>query len=195
MPEGILADLLVQYGYVALVPAIILFGPLAALLGGVFARFDFFEFPIVYGVLIAGALVGDLMWYYAGYHWGESFADKFGRHVGITRAHVEKAKSLFHKHHSPIIFFTKITNAFGLMIPVLFTAGLAKIALWRYVLLNVAGEAIWTGVLLCIGYFFGDLWIRIDDVLGRTTLVGAFVLFLLLAFGVGKYVRTRMYES
>lgn len=185
--------LLWSYGYIALVPGVIVMGPLAGLLAGVFARLGYFDFFTAYLFLLVGALIGDMLWYWAGRHWGEPLIGKFGRYVGITPGHVERAKGLFHRYHSPIIVLTKATNAFGLVIPVLFTAGLARIPFWRFLLLNLIGEVIWSGIMMSIGYYFSDLYLRVDDVLGRALIIGVSVMALVVGVGVGKYVRDRIY--
>lgn len=185
--------LLIRYGYIVLVPAVIVTGPLAALLAGVFSRLDFFNPFVAYVCLVLGAMLGDMMWYFLGRRYGEPFTKRFGHYVGLTHEHIVSAKELFTKYHSPIILLTKVTNVFGLMIPVLFTAGISRIPFGRFFVLNLLGESIFSGVLITLGYYFSDLYLRIDDFFGRTLLVGVVCMLLLIGLGFGKYVRNRIY--
>lgn len=191
--ESWLGELLLAYGYLSLFPGVWFFGPLAALLAGVFARFDVFNLWLAYGILLFAALLGDIFWYWVGARWGHSFIGRFGRYVSVTEEHVARVNELFHKYHSPIILLTKVTNIFGLMIPVLVAAGMARIPFSRFVALNLVGEAVFTGGLIGIGYFFGDLYLRIDNYLGRALIIGFLVALAAASIGFGRYVRGRVY--
>jgi membrane-associated protein len=190
--DSLFSALLMQYGYAALAPGIIVMGPLAPLLAGVLWGLGGFNPWIAYLYLLVGAMAGDLMWYWLGHRHGEWSTGRFGKFLGITRAHIERAKELFHKYHSPIILLTKVTNVFGFMIPMLFTAGLARIPLWRFALLNFIGEALFSGALMLVGFFFGDLYLWIDDALGKAAGAGVLLMAAVALFGIGLYVHSRV---
>jgi membrane protein DedA with SNARE-associated domain len=86
----------------------------------------------LYVVLLVTALAGDVAWYFVGAHYGERFVGRLGPYVSVTPAHVERVKTLFHRYHTQVLLLSKITNAFGFAIVILFTAGLTKIPFGRY---------------------------------------------------------------
>jgi len=166
-------------------------GPILSLLFGVLIRLDLFPLWPVYAALMAGDLVGDVIWYYVGYHFGHRFIRRFGKNFGVTEAGVERMTKLFHKHKYPILFVSKITNGLGLALVTLTTAGMVRIPFWKYMGANLLGQFIWSGFLLGIGFFFGDLYVQINNIFWKIGVVaaGLFVLFLLYRYQ--KYLRSK----
>jgi len=192
MPLGTVGELILQYKYLVMVPLIPVAQPLVGMIAGLLARLGVMELWVVYVVLVSVALAGDVAWYWVGYHWGEKFVSRFGRFFAVTPAHVVSAKYIFHRYHAPILLVSKITNGFGLAIVTLFTAGLTKIPFGRYMLFNTVGELIWAATIVAIGYFFGEAYIRVNDMFGRATLTALFVVFVLAMIGFGVYARGRI---
>lgn len=176
--------LLLQYKYFVMVPLALVMQPVVGAVGGALARVDFFNVFIVYGIVATAALVGDIIWYWIGFHYGESFIQKFGRFIGITKGHVQIARNLFHRYHAPILFFSKITNGLGLAIVVLFTAGMSRVPFGRYLFFNVIGEMIWAAMIVSAGYFVSDLFISAENILGRVSIIVLVVLSLFILIRV-----------
>lgn len=154
---------------------------------GVIIKLGYFGFLPVYAALMAGDVLGDTFWYYVGYFYGHKFIIRFGKYFNITELNVEKVKDLFHKHKHPILFISKITNGFGFGLAVLITSGMAKIPFGKYLAVNVLGQFVWTGLLIGIGYFFGNLYIQINNIAGR------FFLFAILALLFVAFLRYKKY--
>lgn len=192
MPLGTVGELILQYKYLVMVPLIPFAQPFVGMIGGLLSRLDIMELWVVYLVLVAVALVGDVVWYWVGYHWGERFVGRFGRFVSVTPAHVRSAKKVFARYHAPILLVSKITNGLGFAIVTLFTAGLTKVPFGRYFFLNFIGELIWSAIIVGIGYFFGEAYLRVHDWMGRATLTVFFALFVLVMVGFGIYIRRRI---
>lgn len=166
-------------------------GPILSMLFGVLIRFDLFPFWPVYAALMAGDLIGDIVWYYIGYRYGHGFIRRFGHRFGITEESVARMTKFFHKYKHPILFISKITNGLGLALVTLMTAGMAKIPFWKYMLVNLLGQLIWSGFLLGVGYFFSNLYIQIDNILGRITIIAGAALFLFLMYRFQKQLRKK----
>jgi len=192
MPLGTIGALILQYKYFVMVPLIPFAQPFVGMIGGLLSRLDIMELSVVYTVLVGVALVGDMVWYWVGYRWGERFARRFGRFVSVTPAHVAQTKKIFHRYHAPILLVSKVTNGFGFAIVTLFTAGLTKVPFGRYMLFNTVGELVWAGIIVSIGYFFGEAYLRVHDLFGRATLTVFFILFILVTMGFGVYVRRKL---
>lgn len=184
MPLGTVAALLLQYRYAVMVPLVFFMQPAVGITGGILSRVGVMDVFIVYLVVSLTAIAGDAMWWWIGYHLGERFVHRFGRFFGLTHEHIKVAKRVFHENDAKILFISKVTNGFGLAIVTLFTAGMVKIPFGRYMFFNIIGEAIWSAIIVAIGYFLGDLYVRVEDIFGRfaiAVLVAA-ALFLLLRF-------------
>lgn len=184
-----LAELISTYGYFILAPAAMFLGPLISLLAGVLLRLEVISIVPTVLALAAGELTADIVWYVLGRQYGELFVHRFGRYVGITTNAVTSAKDFFKKHNDVIIFTSKITAGGGFGIPIMFTAGLSRIPFHRYMMLNIAGQFLWTASLLSIGYFLGHIYLAVSNVLEKISLFALVVLILISLVGFGKYLR------
>lgn len=181
-PDQIIS-LVVAYKYLILFPAAILEGHVVSLIVGFLARGGYLNPYIAGSIIAAGNITGDVIIYWLGYHKGESFVQKWGKYFGITKVTIERSKNLFQTHHGKILFFTKLTNGFGLQIAILFTAGLSRVPFYTYMFWNVLGEIIWTSTLIALGYIFGHLYMLVETTISR---IGILVFILLLIAAVFK---------
>jgi len=185
--------LFATYKYFILFPIAVLEGHLVSLIVGFLGRLGYLN-PIIAGaVIMSGNLTGDVLLYWLGYHKGEAFLGKYGSYVGITHERILKSKELFHKYHGRILFFSKLTNGFGLITAILFTAGLARVPFRTYLLWNILGEAIWTCTLVSIGYFFGNVYAQVGDAISRVGLIGVFAVGVVMVlqgyrYGIARYL-------
>jgi len=162
-------------------------GPWISLILGVLLRLGFFYFWPIYISLMLGDLIGDIIWYYIGRKYGHSFIGKHGHRFSITEVGVERMTRLFHKHKDVVLFLSKISNGLGFAIVTLMTAGMIRVPFGRYILVNMIGQLAWTGFLLGVGFFFSNLYITIDNVLGKISITA--VIVILIYFGY-RYFKT-----
>ncbi len=166
-------------------------GPILSMLFGVLIKLGYFSLLPVYTAIMIGDLIGDVIWYYIGRYWGHSFIKRFGKYFSITEEGVAKVERIFHKYKHPILFISKISNGFGFALVTLMTAGMVRIPFWRYLSINIIGQFIWSGLLIGIGYFFGNLYLQVDSVLGRMAVVAGFVVVFAAFMGYKKYLKTK----
>lgn len=166
-------------------------GPVLAMVFGVIIKLGYFDFPTVYLALMTGDLLGDIFWYYIGLYYGQRFINKFGKYFRITEEGVEKAKEVFHKNKHKILFISKITNGFGLGLAILLAAGMTKLPFKKYLAVNAMGQIIWTGLLISIGYFFGNLYIKINDIAGRFFITLVLVIIVIAFYRYVKYLQIK----
>jgi membrane protein DedA with SNARE-associated domain len=193
-----IATWFVQFGathdyliYLAIVVIACLEGPWISLILGVLLRLGFFYFWPIYLSLMIGDLIGDVIWYYIGRRYGHSFIGKHGHRFSITQEGVERMTRLFHKHKHMVLFLSKISNGLGFAIVTLMTAGMIRIPFRRYIIINILGQLIWTGFLLGVGYFFSNLYITVDNVLGKMSITAAIIILALLGYRFCKQLRKK----
>src|SRR3989344_326506 len=155
-----LIQLLLTYKYAIIAPAVFVIGAPVSLVAGVLLRIDVLELIPTCLMLALGELMADVWWYWLGIRYGDSFIKRYGRYVGITHASVTYTKDLFKRHHDIIIFTSKITAGLGFGTVIMFTAGLSRVPFRRYMMLNIAGQFLWTAALLSIGYSLGHLFTK-----------------------------------
>ncbi len=195
MDPVFLAELIGKYTYVIMAPAAMILGPMVSLLAGVLLRLDVIQLIPTCFALAAGELGGDILWYYLGKRYGKDFSLRFGKYVGITESTVGGIKKLYSAHHDIILFTSKLTAGFGFAIPVLFTAGLSGVPFRRYMMLNIAGQFLWTAGLLSIGYFLGHIFLKVNDAFEKMALFALIAIILASLIGFGRYLRTYIISS
>jgi membrane protein DedA with SNARE-associated domain len=153
-------------------------GPILSMVLGVLIRLGCVDFLPAYAALMAGDLIGDVVWYWIGYHFGHRFVGRYGKYFGVTEEGVAKLTRLFHRYKYRILFLSKISNGVGLSLVTLTTAAMVRIPFKIYMLVNLLGQLVWTGFLLGVGYFFSNLYVEINNVFWRVSIVIVAVVIL-----------------
>lgn len=195
MGPDVVLSLILQFRYAFLIPGAIFFGPVVALGTGVLLRYGVFEPVWAWLALAGGELLGDMLWYWLGHRWGEKFVRRFGKYVHITDEIIATVKREYHHYHDWIIFISKLTAGLGIAPAVFFTAGLSKVPFGRYMLINVLGQVFWTTGMLTIGYYLGELSLKLDTVFDRIFYGIGVVILIALAYGFSRYLRARVEKS
>ncbi len=170
-------------------------GPIVMVASGILLRLNFFSFWPIYFTLLLGDFVADLGWYAVGYFGARKFVDRWGHYLSLTPKSMERLERLFKNHHDKILFISKITMGFGFALATLIAAGMAKVPFKKYAFYNFLGGFVWTGILIAVGYFFGEIYTKLDQ--GFKI---AFIIFLValvsgVLFGASKYLKKRMLKD
>jgi len=187
--------LFLQYKYPALVVLSFFEGPYIMMLSGLLLKFGVVTLIPVFIALSVGDLSADTVWYYVGYHFGNRFVHHFGKFFDITHEGIENAKELFTRHRKKILLGSKVTAGFGLSLATLITAGIVRAPFGEYILLNFFGQFVWTAVMLSVGYFFGNLYLVIDNVLGKVFVVAVAILVLYLLLQLARRLGRQAKEN
>ncbi len=187
--------LILQYKYFILFPITIVEGPVVMVLAGFLYRLGYFSFIPLYLTLILADLVGDFVWYGVGYHFGRSLVQKHGKFLSITEELFHKIEAKFHEHQNKILFISKMTMGFGFAHVTLIGAGIVRVPFKKYVLLNFLGGFIWTGFLMLIGYFFGNLYTVIEGKFKIVSVIALIIIVLGAFYGFSRYMRQRFIQN
>jgi membrane protein DedA with SNARE-associated domain len=85
-----------------------------------------------------------------------------------------------------------MTTGFGFAVVTLTTAGIVRVPMKDFIIINLIGGFFWTGFLLTIGYFFGHFYTQIDSGLRLGTSIGFVILLLALVYGLQRYMRSTL---
>lgn len=184
--------LLLEYKYAIMLPVSIIEGPILSMVAGFFIHAGVLALIPSLLVLMLGDLIGDVLWYWLGRSYGHGFISRFGKYVSITEENISTVQRIFHRYHTPILLFSKLTMGLGFPGATLFTAGLAHVPFWRFMALNTVGQVVWTGLLIAIGYYLGQLYLQINGVLGVIATAAIIAIVFALLVGFGKYVRATL---
>ena len=122
---------------------------------------------------IAGSVAGALPWYYAGRWIGRDrlrrLAERHGIWLTMSAADVDDAIAWFDRHGGKAVFLGRMVPGVRTLISV--PAGLADMALGRFLVLTALGSAIWVGLLTAAGYLLRSQYERVGAWLDPVTTV------------------------
>ena len=182
---------LLQYKYLALFIGATIEGPVLMAATGFLTKLGYFDPFLALMALVCGDVVSDVLWYYLGYFkWYKKIAS-VSQQFKITHRVSQKITNLYNTHPSKIIFLSKISMGFGFNLVVLVTAGILRISLQKFILINFFGGIIWVSILMLLGYFFGNTYLLIEQGLQVMYLLVSFVVFIIILALIGRYIRAQ----
>ena len=112
------------------------------------------------GVIVAastGSMLGAVPLYYLGYFLGiervRRLAERYGRWVALSGRDIESAMEWFRGYGAGIVLVGRIIP--GLRSVVSIPAGICGMTLSRFFLYSAAGTAVWSGLLVYLGWLLG----------------------------------------
>ncbi|MFX4301529.1 DedA family protein [Alicyclobacillus tolerans] len=103
-----------------------------------------------------GNIAGSTIAYGIGYFLGRPVILRFGRWVGVTEARLKKAENKFVQYQISILLWGKFVSVIRVLVP--YIAGLERMPMIRFSLLNSISAFLWAAVFLLEGRFLGVLW-------------------------------------
>jgi membrane protein DedA with SNARE-associated domain len=80
---------------------------------------------------------------------------------------------------------------FGFNLIVLVTAGILRVPLQKFIIINFFGGIFWVGTLMTLGYFFGNLYLLIDQGLHIMYIFIGFLTFVATLTLLSRYIRAQ----
>lgn len=180
---------LASYKYLLLFMGIVIEGPMLIIASGFLILLGFFDLIPAFFIIIAGDLVGDVIWYYIGYFFAEPFLRNYGKFFKVTPEIFQKLKDLFNKNHTKILLISKVTIGLGMALATLTAAGASHVSFKKYISLNFIGEVVLVSILLTIGYLFGQMYLSISDIMKTYFVIGLVITVSIFVYFLTKYLR------
>ena len=187
----IIFQFLKHYGYFAMLPLMIVEGPVVTIIAAMLASLGAFAWPVVLFFSVLGDLLGDVLLYGAGRKWGMGFVRGPGKYLGISEELVLKMEKYFQKHGGKTIFAVKSTT--GLCWATFATAGIVKMDFRKFLQYSLLGGIVWSGFLVAMGYFYGYLWRSIKQYISWIGVI-IFVVAALSFVGITLYKKIQAKE-
>jgi len=175
------------WSYLLLALLVIIEGPTGTFLGAAAASAGLMRPAPVFLAATLGNLVCDSLWYSLGYFGKTEWLSVFGRRFGIRQTLGEHLIEEMHTHYAKILFIAKFTLSF--MIPTMILTGLLRIPQKRWFPPLVVADALWTGLLMLVGYYTTELLKRLEQDLKIAVLAIPVVLILTLLFAGRRYIQ------
>jgi len=170
-----MTDLLLTHGsYLALVIVLILTGsglpipeevPIIA--AGVLAAQGTLDPWLALGWCIFGAIVGDCIMYWIGYHFGRGVLCEHPWWARFVTPHREAQIEVMFRRHGLKVFLVA-RFLVGLRSPVYLTAGILRVSFKRFLLIDLVCATAVVGTFFGLTYWFGQYivqWVRTGEVL------------------------------
>ena len=151
---GLWAVTLVVYAENGLFFAFFLPGDYLLFLTGVFVGTKVVTFTIttVMLYLFLAAVLGSLTGFLFGRYFGSSLENRPDRWY-FKKKHVESTRDFFEKYGNQALIISRFLPYIRTFAPIL--AGISRMNYPKYLFLNVLGAALWVGILVGGGYYFG----------------------------------------
>lgn len=133
---------------------------------------------------VAASAIGNMGWYVAGRRLGGRVLKTLCRVSLSPDSCVRQTESIFERWGAPSLMFAKFVPGFASVATAM--AGVVQIPVWRFVLFDAIGAALWSGVAITLGFIFRDAVNDVLDVLtelgriGIVLIVVAFILFVIM---------------
>ena len=177
--------------YILLFFGAIVEGPVLMLASGFLYHLGQFSFVPMYLALVAGDFTADIGWYCLGRFATQRFIFKYSHIFSVTEETLKKIERLFGKYHQKILIISKLTMGFGFAHIILMVAGIFKVPFKNYVILNGLGGFIWTGFLVTVGYFVGNIYASVPESMKIAFIAIAILIFI---FGL-KYLNNYLQKQ
>ncbi len=129
--------------------------------GGFVADGDLDLLPVAL-VVFGAAVLGDCLVYGVARWAGEEAVQRHGARLGLGPARLDAVRARFGGWLGAAVFSTRWLLT-PLAFPTSIVAGVSRYPLAFFAAFAVAGEALWTGAYLAIGYVFGQSWPSIAE--------------------------------
>ena len=176
-------------------------GPFVALGVGFFIRLEYISFIPAFIALLLGDFIPDTIYYYIGRFGNRnSIFKKYGKYLRITERHELALEKLWLHHGKKTMFFGKL--AYGLSIPFLISAGLAKLPPYKFWLYAVPVTIFQYGLLTFLGYYFGESYKALiesyvinAEIAIAVAVIIFIIIFILLRKTLTKYTNENFFSK
>jgi membrane protein DedA with SNARE-associated domain len=175
------------WSYPLLSLLVIVEGPTATLLGAAATSAGLMRPVPVFFAATIGNLACDSLWYSLGYFGKTNWISRFERRLGIRDKLAEHLKQEMHTHYTKILFIAKFTLSF--MIPTMILTGLLRVPGKRWFPPLILADALWTGLLLFVGYYTTELLKRLEQGLKIAVLTIPILLIVMLIYAGKGFIK------
>ncbi|KAB8307196.1 MULTISPECIES: DedA family protein [Rahnella] len=158
-----LESLIKAHGLLFLTPLAIIEGPVVTVLAGYFVRLNYFSLSVIFAVVMAGEILGDILFYSLG-RWvigPDGQPPGWLARLGLTQPRLEKMVRSFDSKGGRLLVLAKLTHSAGAL--VLTGAGMARMSLIPFLFYNIIAAIPKSLFLLAIGWMFGDIIAQVNN--------------------------------
>ena len=161
--------LLIQYKYLLLFPLVVIEGPVVALVAGFLVFLGHLSFWPTLAILVIGDLTSDAIYYTIG---------RFGNQQRLVKKYGSGLNSVWQEHPKKMMFFGKF--AYGVSVPIIVSAGVAKVPVGKFFLYALPATIFQYGGLLVISHYLGQSYQQAEKYIFYVGIVVVLILIPIL---------------
>ncbi len=176
-------NLILTYKYIIILPMAIIEGPFLAVLMGYLVYASYLNVFLTFFVLLLGDIGPDIFYWRLGRYGNKKILEsKYFSSSGKIATHLDTLENMWHKHTKKTMFFGKI--AYGISVPIIISAGIAKLPLKRFVLVSLPVGMSQIALLMLLGYHLGTSY----EVASKYVTYPGIIVAILIAIGIVIYI-------
>jgi membrane protein DedA with SNARE-associated domain len=146
---------------------------------------------VTFAAAFLGSASGITVSYLLGKFLGLRIIHRIGQYVGITRERVNRAHARFRKIGHWALFVGYFVP--GVRHLTAMAAGVSNLEMASFMTYAYSGAFVWVSTFLSIGYFFGDRWEWLSEIVHRNLMLTCLVIAALLSGYalIRRFVRMR----
>jgi len=153
-------------------------GESLVLVAGFFAGQGLLDLDILLVAVAIGAAIGDSIGYELGRRLGRPGLLRYGSRFGLNQARIHRADEFFARYGGMSVFFGRFVGFGRALVP--FLAGSSHMPYRRFLPYNVLGAALWSAVVVLLGFFLGQSWRAAERWIGvASAIIGGAIVFVL----------------
>ena len=121
-------------------------------LGAIGSRNVGINLPLITGLLIVAAILGDAVNYWIGYKLGPAVFKREDSRL-LNKKHLLRAQEFYAKYGGKTIILARFVPIVRTFAP--FVAGVGRMNFFRFWVFNIVGAVAWVLICVSAGYFFG----------------------------------------
>jgi len=147
------------------------------------------EMNLVYVLLAAyaGSMIGALVNYFLALSLGRTFLYKYGKYFFMKEKTLNKMEDFFQKHGAVSTFTGRLVPGIRQLISI--PAGLSKMPLGVFTFYTFLGAALWSTILVALGYVLGEEEALIKEYLHQLVFVSLFLVAIIAGIYTYFYKR------
>jgi membrane protein DedA with SNARE-associated domain len=192
MDAASVTQLIIEYRYWILIPLSFIEGPIVAFIAGTLASVGYFNVYLLAVLFLVRDVAVDLLMYAIGFYGGRTaFAHRMLKRFGVDDKEFADIKLLWNKHAFSTMFFSKLS--YGVAAAFIMIAGMVEMPLKKFVTYAFLIAVAHYGVLLFVGYYFGNTFGSIEGILTNIqyVILGAAIVFTVY-FLFKRYINKKM---
>lgn len=183
-PDAVL-PLLEHYTYLVLFPLAVVEGPVITIIAGFLVSLGILDPFISYGVVVAGDIAGDSLWYGVGRFGSPQFVALLERWFGISQERLSAVRERMRGARVKTVLFSKLVQGIGFV--GIIAAGMARIPFLPFMLTAAAVSFTQSLAFFLIGMLFGSAYAHIAHLFGYVADASVLAALLVMLLALRSY--------